>query len=609
MRIPSILAPAAVLLLLAAPGFAIEFMSVDDVRPGMKGYGLTVFHGARPTTFSVELIGVLKGELGPRQDMILCRLEHPVLQDIGVVAGMSGSPVFIDGKLLGAVGYGYANSLQPIGGIAPIEDMIKVLGLTSNEPHRPDEFEAALRGATGPAPEPVRVDRHNAPEGFFADDAAAEVGGVLEPLSTALVVSSRSAETLRILQEAFQGRGVTIMQGGGGGASPQHGEISFEEIGNGYSLAIPLMTGDMTLQGTGTITYRDGDKLVAFGHPMDFLGDVRMPMAASWVHAIVPGRVRPIKLASAMNLIGTLRQDRLVAVGGVIGMMPTMIPIAVQVDAPGQSETQTFRFEAVPNRDLFPSLLRVAVSESVTAASSMSDEATADLSYRLELSNGEVIEKRDFLTGSFMSSMVAMGIASDASTLMNNPYERLGVKQASAEVRLTEKANEASLQALRPHRRVWRPGETVTVQGEILPWRQERVSFTMSLALPEHLPDGAYTLNLYDAASRQRLESTRAPGRSRIQTLDQLIARVREHYPRNRMYLTLEQVATGLTLKGEEFEQLPPSMIGALAASSRELVEPIQVNILAETFRSWHWQVTGSVRANIRVSRTGQEIQ
>jgi len=613
----------------ASAGETDEFMDVADVRPGMKGYGLTVFSGTRPTSFGVELLGVLRGALGPRQDMILCKVTHPRLQDIGMVAGMSGSPVYIDGKLLGAIGYGWTYAKEAIGGIAPIKDMMKVYDQVNAAPHQPMAGPGFRDSRPEPfAFQPVRIDAASAPRGLLdglvaagqADGQAAARGLTLEPLGTPVMVSAASPYSMELIQKAFAPYGFLIVPSGANGASSQaegatadgasgarsRESISPDEISGGYSLSIPFITGDSEVGAVGTVTYRRGDKLIAFGHPMFFNGDIDMPMAASRVHTIVRSTERSIKLASALNIIGTLRQDRLVAVGGMIGLKPPMVPVRVRVTSPGGQTKRTFNFRVISHRDLFPAMLQMAVGEAVTALGRRSGEASAEVQYRLQLSDGTVIEKRDFVSGKSVPSLAAAGIGMNCMSLLTNPFKEIAFQDVEASVALSDRVNQARLLSLRPMRPVYKPGETVRLVGAFQPWRGREESFTMDLKLPGALDDGDYDVGLYDSHGRESLERARAPQKSDPRNYQQFIEQASRSFPANCSFLTLEKRSPGLTIRGEELASLPPSISGALEAACKDDSGPMPLAILAESTRPWPYELIGTARATITVDKYGR---
>lgn len=585
---------------------AEEFMAVDDLEPGMKGYGLSVFQGVRPEKFEVEIIGVLKGALGPKHDLILCKCSHPVLDDIGVVAGMSGSPVYVDGKLVGAVGYGWSFAKEAIGGITPIRDMLDVYEQTRATPDTETAdagggFET-IRAAAAPT---VRLDGSNAPAGLFPDVESARAGIVLEPLASPVLASGLGPVSIQSLNEVFSRYGLTVVAGGAGGGDPSD-RVDPSEIGGGYGLAIPFMTGDLQLDGVGTISYRKGDTLIAFGHPMMFRGTVAMPMAAARVHGVMRSRMRPFKLSSSLNPIGTLRQDRLSAVGGSFGAAPGMVPMRTTVRNVATGGDKTYRCRALADREFLPALASIMITESVATAAKSGGEQSAEIRYRIRLDDGTSIEKTDFLSSEFLVFSLSMGVRSDVSQLVNNPFKKVGLAEFEADIRVTERLKQARLVSMRADRPAYKPGDTVKLDIGYQTWRGPVRRRAMDFDLPQTLEDGVYMLTFQDGRSREMFERMRAPGKLRPNTYRQFIEQIRLHFPSNRAYLSLQAREPGLTLRGEEMGALPASVAATIRSACPDAAMPAMMSIEAESVHEWDFEVSGSVMAAILVNRHGR---
>ncbi|MCX7046098.1 MAG: hypothetical protein NTX50_11510 [Candidatus Sumerlaeota bacterium] len=596
----------------AAPGD--EFFPLNEIKPGLKGYGLSVFSGTKPERFDVEILGIIKGSLGPRYDMIICKCSHPRLDQIGVVAGMSGSPVFINDKLVGALGYGWTSLRQAIGGIAPIQYMMEVYDQVNAAPH-PKPYSApgfaqpgSDSGLNPLALPPVRLDASNAPSELFPDAASAAQGITLEPLATPLLISACSPWAMKLARETFAPYGFQVIQAGGsGGATGEDDKIGLDEIGSGYALAIPILRGDMNMSAAGTVTYRKGDKLVAFGHPMFFQGNVDLPMAAGRIHAIMPSIIRPFKLASALNIIGTLRQDRLLAVGGVVGLMPRMIPLTVHIEAPDRKTQRDFHFEAVQDKQFLPMAAATALGESITALSKADGEQSVDVRYSIVLSDGAVLAKHNFVSGLGIGGSVAIPVMMDCRTLLINPFKEVAFSRIEMTARVTDRLREAQALSLRPLQPVYKPGDKAQARVILRSWRAEEESFDLEIQLPEDLEDGSYPISLYDARGRMSLEASRSPGRTQPQTFEQMLDLMKIHYPGNQTYLVLEQPrAQGLTIRGDELPSLPPSMMTVLNTGPKEFISPMRTTILAESRREWPFEISGMVRESITINKYGK---
>ena len=320
----------------ALPSGAPTQMGIDEIRPGMVGVGRTVFDGTRVEEFKANIIGVLENIIGPHRNLILAKLEGGPLAHTGVIAGMSGSPVYIDGKLIGAVSYALGSfSKEPIAGITPIAEMT----------------DAASFGGTRPSAARVQVNfpitRESLTAAFrkalnwnrpFADRAGdarfmgatsvdglagAQLGTLLRPIATPLAMSGFEPDVADVIGGAFQDQGFVPT---GGGAGARSGEMPYEgPLKPGDAIGVAFVTGDLQLGGTGTVTHLDGDRVYAFGHPMYNLGPTEFPMTRAYVYTVLPSLFSSMKLSSTGEVIGTFTQDRATTIAGRLGAGPQLI--------------------------------------------------------------------------------------------------------------------------------------------------------------------------------------------------------------------------------------------------------------------------------------------
>ena len=287
-------------------------MPIDDIQPGMKGLGKTVFAGTKIETFDVEILGVLKNQ-SPHGDAILAKVSGgPLpLEKYGVIAGMSGSPIYIDGKLIGALAFAFLYPKEVmIAGITPIQEML-------NDANHPDSNPALTPQAT-------------ANNGLM--DHALQAFN-FAPIQTPLMVSGADQRVLALMKEQLAAFNMfPIPAGNVSKASAQQADTDLQP---GSAIGIPLIRGDMDISAVGTVTYRDNEKILAFGHPMFFAGNVQYPMSSAYVHLIVPNQINSFKLASPLETVGAITQDRRSGISGAIGMTPRMIPLNVTVKTDG----------------------------------------------------------------------------------------------------------------------------------------------------------------------------------------------------------------------------------------------------------------------------------
>jgi len=612
MKVFTALAAAALAITAyAAPRPPISFMPVSEIRPGMTGVGRTVFAGTERSEFKARILGVLRNVMAPKRDLILARLEGGPLAETGVLEGMSGSPVYIDGKLLGAIGYGWPNMRQAIGGITPIADMLEVYEQTSAAPVKsqggPGAAGASLgfgAGSSGGAGEAPSLGALKIPKNMLDRLPASAEGITLEPLGTPLMVSALTPASMRALADAFGPYGFQIVTAASGRGA--EGEtVDPDEVGPGYAVGVPYVRGDIEMSALGTISYRKGDKIVAFGHPMMHKGEVDLPMSVGKVHTILPSRTLPFKLFSSLNVIGSVRQDRLSAIGGVLGPSTPMTPVTVRALAPDRDIDRTYRYRVLGNRDFLPLLTGIVLTESIETVSKARGGASVDIRYRMSLSDGTVIDKSDFISGESVIMPLMFGVAGDAMAILLNPFKEIGIDRIEIETTLTDRQLQAHLISLKPTRSIYKPGDTVVLAVGYLPWREEARTATVEVKLPDPLADGQYEIALYDSRSREGLEMRRAPGKTRPLDFHQFLELARRSFPANRTYLTLEARESGLTVRGQEAPTLPPSVLSAIDASCGGDTQPTGIAILAEVERKWPYELFGSLRATVTVNQLG----
>jgi hypothetical protein len=609
-------------------------MRVADVRPGMKGYGLTVFSGIKPERFEAEVIGVAHGFF-PGDDLILCMLAHPKLEGIGVVAGMSGSPVYMDGKLIGAVAYGWTNSVEPLAGVTPIESMLKVFNATLLGPVPEREGAAsslesykrymALRATLDPGvlavpPTPARHDLTAERLPAAARERLGVSGGSvsLSPLATPLFLSSASPRTLALAESVLAGFSVTPLAAGAaasGGARSAEAENSpggpvtdlnalAAELDGGYGLAVPLVEGDMSMAGVGTISFRQGDRLVAFGHPMFEFGLVNYPMAPARINSIVRNNVRPFKLGESLGQVGMVKQDRLPAIGGVFGEQARMIPLTVTVTDPAYKGSRTFHYRVWEDRDLSPRLGMVALARSIEGAGRTGGDTAALYRYSLALEDGTTISKEDYLASEAGPIIAAMAVGSDIGILLTNPYKRVRMNSVEFDIQLTDRLPQADLICVSLDKAEYRPGERARVTCEIQPYRKPRQTLEYLFTVPAQLPDGPYELNASDAVRRQMLDGSRSPGAERVTDYASLLRYLTRNYPANKIYLTIQDRDTGLSIDGHELPKLPGSVITTLQSSTDAArLAPVQGNLVLDADMVTDHEVRGMQRATFTVRR------
>jgi len=599
-----------------------QFFPVSKVRPGMRGVGRTVFEGAKIEEFEFEVLGVAHN-FYPESDLVWVRVETPRLQNIGVVAGMSGSPVYLDGKMLGAVAYGYSFTREPIAGITPIEEMIRVLDVTDDKPHPPRSGAVATTWAEARSV----MERWKEERSFLlrpadarslglpgADSIPVE-GAPIEPLGMTLQISSTNPIVLGQANRMLSSYGLRVVSGAGlssGLPSVRRVEDANREIypekpqvADGAALGVTLMQGSLTLSGVGTITYVHGDRLVAFGHPMFGDGEVDYPMATAIIFGIMPSIMRPFKIGEAFEEVGSIRQDRIPAIGGQLGYVTPKLPMIVRVKAPDMQEDRVFSYEVVPDKSFAPYYAMMAWTESVASADRPGGPMTLESTIRVHLTRGRTLERTDFLSGESLPVAIAgYQLADYLGNLMNNPFETVKVDRIEIGATIRQRLDLGIVVDSRLDRDAYRPGETARLRFWLQRWHGDVTPIDMFIQIPPDLEDGEYELRLLDGSARESLEYQLHPEWQKPLNVDQLIDGLQVGYPSNQLYLVLTRSISGMTLSGQQLPELPGSVQSAMKLTApRYQTLPLNTRLVREVRKSFPYEVGGTRSHTLRVDR------
>jgi hypothetical protein len=583
-------------------------MPLHEVRPGMVGVGRTVFEGTNIEEFKVEVIGVLEN-VAPKQSIILARLTGGPLEKTGVIAGMSGSPVFIEGKLVGAVAYGFPFSKETIGGITPIGEMIEA---TRTETPRAASarFPAAF-GASGPAlpldrdaligalrrpPRALLVDR-----GSLRGGTGFPAGGTLTPLSLPMVFSGFDPATFEWARGIFSGLGFTPVLGTGTGTAPRD---PLPDLAPGSPVGVSLIEGDMDLSVTGTVTHIDGDRVYAFGHPFYNLGPTQFPMKKAYVYSVFPSLYQSWKISTAGEPVGTVEQDRNTAIAGRIGKTPRMIPVDVKLTT-SRGQDRSFAFRIVEDELFSPVLAYVSLASVLQANERAFGTSTIRLDARLSLAGRPDIRVEDFFTEEQPASQASAMVAAPVAYLMNNDFERVSVEKIEVEVKSFETIQSATLQ------RAWierqgpvRAGTTVPLKVLLRNYRGETHTQTIPVAVPASAPAGTYSLLVADADSMTAMEQREMRQPFVPKDLDQLIRAINGLRRNNHVYARLLRAEEGAIVGGEYLQALPPSVLSVLGGSDEAgNVIPIRTAAVWSFDLPTEYAVTGSRLLTLTVQR------
>lgn len=581
------------------------YWQVDDVRPGMKGFGKTVMKGTKIETFSAEVLGVLKNT-SPGRDLVLCRLAGLDLERTGTIAGMSGSPVYVEGKLLGAVAYAWAYGKDPICGVTPFSQMHSFVEAYE----RRDQVQPAKARRVG-LREPVLVDgvkydTVTVSQSFDDPTPTTDDGLWLAPLRTPLTATGMTAHSLSLLRDHFKG-GLTPVQGGAATAKIAD-DARNVEIEAGGSLSVALIQGDFDLSGIGTVTHVEGDRVYGWGHPFMSLGGCDFPLMTGYVHTVYPRQSISFKMGSPLRNVGIINADVSTCIAGWLGKKPDLLPIRMTVRRELGGTTQTFNVETVRQKNLMPSLVFTALTNSVDMEGDLPEEMTAILNIRIEVEGHDPIVIRDVYSGSSVSGGRAPQalygqVAGLVGLLTTNTIEPIRIARIEAETEIVSGRQSAEIESVQAVGDVYAPGDTFRANVFVRPYKGAPQRVPVELKLPSDLPEGTYSVQITDDVSSARQDVRDDPTLANPQTVKQLFAALQRQTAAKRTNLVarLPLPGSGVAMDGKALPNLPGSMVTILGGTRKSGAQPISKALVVR--HETDWVVVGSETVRIVVTK------
>lgn len=571
MKIRTLAALVALLLFLGArvPAATTTF-PVDELKAGMVGIGRTVFQGDRLDEFKVHILGVLRNVVGTRRNLILAKLEGGPLADTGVIAGMSGSPVYIDGRLVGAVSYSLGQfSKEPIAGITPIDEMIQAATLPGPRlqaarvdlqmPLTAEGMRASLRQAFSW----VRPFAENPADlQVFGNGVDPGVGTMLRPIATPLTIGGFDASVIDPVASAFREQGFLPMMAGAGGQDAAASQ-SQQPLRPGDPIGVALVTGDLEFGATGTVTEIDGNRVYAFGHPFYGLGPTQFPLTRAYVHTILPSLFSSSKLASTGEIIGTMQQDRATAIAGTLGAGPTLIPIKLKLTS-DRGTTKTFNMSVVNDQLFTPLLAYVSILNTLSSYERQNGAASYVVRGSAQVKKYGTVDFEDLFTGDQPSIGAAAYVVGPINFLLRNAFEDVDIEGLTLDIEASEQAKTATLE------RVWidgnrpKPGSTVTLKALMRTYRGEEITRSVPVEIPANAR-GSVSIMVTDGSRLSQMEARNLQLQP-LQTRDlpQMIRVLNQARKNNRLYVRLVSPDAGAVVKGESLSSLPPSVLAVM---------------------------------------------
>jgi hypothetical protein len=544
-------------------------MPIEEVRPGMEGVGRTVFQGSDLQEFKVHILGVLKNVQAPQRNLILAKLEGGPLADTGVIAGMSGSPVYIDGRLVGAVSYSIgAFSKEPIAGVTPIGEMIDATASSARRataqagariplPITPEGLASAVRNAYSRVA--AFADRPNDVQAVGMPVAAgAQLGALLRPIATPLLMSGFDARTADLVSSMFGNAGFAPMLAGGGADD----DSKPGPLRPGDPVGVQLLSGDGEMGATGTVTHIDGDKVYAFGHPFFNVGPAEFPMTRAHIYTTLPSLQSSFKIATMGDVIGAIRQDRATAIAGTLGKGPATIPVHVTLTSERGGD-HSFTFNIVNDQLFTPLLAYVALFNTLGSYERQFGSATFSVNGSAKFADHPSLDFDDIFTGDGPIAGASAYVAGPLTMLLANDLEPVNLTSLDLKINASEESRRATIE------RVWidevrpRAGQTVPLKVLTRNYRGAETISTIPIDIPANA-SGQLTVLVTDGKQLNQLEARELRRELEPQSVSQMIRVLNETHRNNRIYVRMLTGSPGAVINGEAMTSLPPSVLAVL---------------------------------------------
>ena len=562
---------------------AEKFIPLSEVKRGMKGKGYTVFSGTTVEEFECEVVSV-EYNFVPGWHVVWMEGLSDNFKRTGVAGGMSGSPVYIDGRLMGAVSLGGFSQREHsnLFGVTPIELMIKVAqrGMEPNLSYEGTQlFNLDSSAATQESGlnmgqsllaggEVTRIPRPF-DERLFEDISNTSSPVRSARLSIPVTLPTLNAEVLRFVKPIFDRLNFTPVQGTGGG-SP----IKESPVEEGQVIGPEYVRGDVSIFGYGTITYVDGNELLAYGHSADGEGNVNIPLSGGYVHFIFPSRSRSSKIASPTQPIGTLVQDRNPAIAGIIGKHPSYIPVNVNVQTADGKRHQKY-YEVIRHRSYSPIYTGIGAWMLMDGLEFSLGDYTLNMGATITLKEHPDLKTRELVYKNIYSSRGSPGFGVMQTLMMPmaqlafNSYTKVQVENVTLDVNIEDKRRTASIQSLQMDKLRYRPGDTVEVEITLQPYFETPIVQTGTITIPKDVPEGVVTLLATNANFHESWQRNRAPLNFRHKNINQLVELLQRGENNSEIIMELFVPEPGLTVEGKEFAHLPPSVMSVMNSAKQ----------------------------------------
>jgi hypothetical protein len=551
----------------AGKSSATQFFPLSELKEGMKGTARTVFRGTEPEEYQVEIIGIVPGAVGPKQDMIVARISGGSANRTSVFAGMSGSPVYIDGKLVGAIAYSFPFSKEPICGITPIAQMLSIFEQNqkiNNKMKEPRAVSFAELASTDWKPNfPNGATISGSVLATVSSNSALNsmVGQTFQPIATPVAFNGFSQETLNRFAPQLLSVGLFPVSAVGGAARISPLKTSTETtLQGGASVSMALVRGDSSMAASGTVTMRDGDKIYAFGHPFLSLGISDLPMSESSVVTVIPNVNNSFVIAVPNEMVGTMTQDRATGVFGKLGQSPKMIPVKLNLET-SRNNQETYNFEVAKDDFLTPILLNMTVYNAIVANERGLGDSMIKLEGEIRLKNQQTIKLTRRFSGMQAAQLIGASISVPVNALLDSRFDNVEISEVNLNVSSIDGSKTGVLERIALDKTEVKAGETFEVQAFVRTDAGKIFSQKIPVTIPADTPSGVLLVSVGDGGS---INATAAARQFVPKNLSELIKTINEIKKSDRLYVQTSRVTNGAIIGAKELPNLPPSMLATL---------------------------------------------
>jgi hypothetical protein len=534
----------------------IETITVKEIRAGMRGKAYTVFQGTKPEPMEVEVLGILKNANGPKGDVILVRLGGEKADYAGVVAGMSGSPVYLDGKLAGALAFRIGVfSKEPIAGVTPIAEMLEIDTMDRSPGGGGVNAKAALQGfskTSGPGEGDASVDGNSDP-GY---------ANYLKPIETPLVFSGFSQETMQLFAAQFTRVGIVPVLGVGSVSDVKQPE----PLEPGSAISAVLVRGDMDIAATCSVTYMDAQHLLACGHPLLQFGMVDLPMTKAQVLTTLASPMNAFKIVNATEAVGAFVQDRHTGILGEFGREPEMIPVILNIRSGAASKQ--FHYQVLNNANLSPLAMMATVFNALHGVNEYGEDTTYRMNGRIHVNGYPDVTVQNMFAPSDAGQqpaavMAALSLGERFSRIYDNPYSVPGIQGVQLDFDLVRERRWARLEGARTDLTEARPGDEITIETLLRPYRGELIVQQIPIHIPTSTSKGSLRILVSDGDTLDRVRRA-APLLGRKLDLASTIALLNKQHVNNRVYVSLLEADPEAMVGDKVMPALPLSIMNVM---------------------------------------------